>query len=158
MSSEAATSHPDRSTATTTVPDLDRAARLALFALRSAAAHGGPHAPLCLAFARAGLSPRAVAVFVELAALLDAGTRGTIALHAPQHAALTRDEALLLTGLAALQSGEPWVTQRAVAEWLAPPLAPRGIALMACAAAALSGAGLRLRRRPAPLGPPRLSG
>jgi uncharacterized metal-binding protein len=158
MSSEAAIVHPDGGTAATAMPELDRAARLALFALRGAAARGGAHAPLCLAFARAGLPPRAVAVFTELTALLDAGTRGTIALHAPQHAALSRDEALLLAGLAALQSGEPWVTQRAVAEWLAPSLAPRGIALMACAAAALARVGLKLQRRPAPVGPPRLSG
>ncbi|GIX08423.1 MAG: hypothetical protein KatS3mg116_0133 [Elioraea sp.] len=157
MSAEAATFHPDRSTAATAVPDLDRAAQLALFALRGAAARGGTDAPLCLAFARAGISLRALAVFTELIALLDAGTRGTIALHAPPQAALSRDEALLLTGLAALQAGEPWVAQRALAEWLAPCLAPRGIALMACAAAELCRAGLRLQRRPATVGPPRLA-
>lgn len=155
---EAATLHPDSGAATTAVHELDRAARLVLFALRGAAARSGSAPSLCLAFVRAGLSPRVLAVFVELVALLEAGTRGTLALGCPQRAALSRDEVLLLTGLAALQAGEPWVAQRAVAEWLAPAVAPRGIALMACAAAALAGAGVRLARRPATVGPPRLSG
>jgi hypothetical protein len=127
---------------------LDPAARLVLTAARGWFDAGGDGPGPCLLFARAGLSSDGLACFAATMGLIGVAARRPVAMHAPGACVLSRDEGLLLVAIAALQDGEPWRAQRAVAEWLPAPLVPRGIGLLARFAAALGRAGLRLRGVP----------
>jgi hypothetical protein len=123
-------------------------ARFVLGAARAWFAAGGPAPSLCLAFACAGLSSAAVARFAAALGLIATASRRAVDMRAPGASGLSRDEGLLLIALAALQGGEPWRAQRAVAEWLPAPLALRGIAALAALAESLACSGLRLPREP----------
>lgn len=127
---------------------LEPAARLILTAARSWFDAGGNGPAPCLLFARAGVSSDGLASFAATMGLIGVAARRPVAMHILGAGALSRDEGLLLAAIAALQEGEPWRAQRAIAEWLPAPLVPRGIGLLARLAAALARAGLRIRRVP----------
>lgn len=130
--------------------DGEGVASLVLLAARCASRDQGR---ACHVLSRSGVAGEGIAAFLAALALLRVATRGTLSFLPPAAPLVSRDESLLIEALAGLQRGAPWLAQRAVAEWLAPDLAVRAVALLAKAAAGLARAGLTLKS--APSSPPR---